>query len=57
VEMFQVLFGGLVVIGGIVTVTGIIIYVLWFLTLLAIRRIPMIGKRHRHRHWDRLNGA
>lgn len=53
--MLQVLVGGIVVIGGILTVTGIAIYVLWFLTLLAIRRVPMIGKRHRHRDWDRLN--
>jgi hypothetical protein len=55
VKMLQVLVGGIVMIGGIVMVAGIVIYVVWFLTLLAIRRVPMIGKRHRHRNWDRLN--
>ena len=42
--MLQVLFGGLVVIDGIVTVTGIIIYVLWFLTLLASERQVTFGR-------------
>lgn len=55
-EKIQVLLFGIVLIGGILTVVGIAIYALWWLTLLAVRRVPMIGKRHRHPDWDRLNG-
>ena len=46
---------GIVWIGGILAVVGMAIYARW-LTLLAIRRVPMIGKRHRHPDWDCLNG-
>jgi hypothetical protein len=28
---------------------------LWWVSLIAIRPIPMIGRRHRHTEWDRLN--
>jgi hypothetical protein len=55
-EKIQVLLLGIVWIGGILAVVGMAIYALWWLTLLAIRRVPMIGKRHRHPDWDRLNG-
>lgn len=55
VKILQVLFGGILYIGGILAVTGMAIYVLWWFSLMAIRRIPMIGKRHRHTDWDRLN--
>ena len=54
-EKIQVLLVGIVLIGGILTVAGIAIYALWWVTLLAIRRVPMIGKRHRHPDWDRFN--
>ena len=55
-EKIQVLLLGIVLIGGILAVVGIAIYAMWWLTLLTIRRVPMIGKRHRHPDWDRLNG-
>jgi hypothetical protein len=55
VEAVRVLVGAIVLIGGIVAAAGIAIYALWWFTLLAIRRVPMIGKRHRHPGWDRLN--
>ena len=54
-KTIQIVLGGIAIIGGILTVAGIAIYALWWLTLLAIRRVPMIGNRHRHPDWDRLN--
>ena len=54
-EKIQVLLLGIVVIGGILAVVGSAIYAMWWVTLLTIRRVPMIGKRHRHPDWDRLN--
>jgi hypothetical protein len=55
VTILEVLFAGLIFVGGILAVAGIAIYALWWITLMAIRRVPMIGKRHRHTDWDRLN--
>jgi hypothetical protein len=55
VTILEVLFAGLIYIGGILAVAGIAIYALWWITLLAVGHVPMIGKRHRHPDWDRLN--
>lgn len=54
-KALQVLVGGIAFVGGILAVAGMAIYALWWLTLVAIRRVPMIGKRHRHTDWERLN--
>jgi hypothetical protein len=55
VKALQVLVGGIVLVGSIMVVAGLAIYVLWWVSLIAIRPIPMIGRRHRHTEWDRLN--
>jgi hypothetical protein len=55
VKILQVLAGAVLYIGGILAVAGIAIYALWWISLMAIRRVPMIGKRHRHADWERLN--
>jgi hypothetical protein len=55
VTLLEVLFAGIIYVGGILAAAGMAIYALWWVTLLAIRRIPMIGRRHRHPDWDRLN--
>ena len=49
------LLAGFAMIAGIIGAVIGSLYLAWWLVLLAIRRIPMIGKRHRHSHWDRLN--
>ena len=49
------LLGGLVIITGIIGAVVGAVYLAWWLVLLAIHRIPMIGRRHRHGAWDRLN--
>ena len=53
--ILEVLFAGLIYVGGILAVAGMAIYALWWITLLVIRRVPMIGERNRHADWDRLN--
>jgi hypothetical protein len=55
VRTLQVVVGGIFLVGGILAVTSAAIYFLWWLSVIAIRRIPMIGKRHRHGDWERLN--
>jgi hypothetical protein len=55
VKTLEILAGGILLVGGILALSGIAFFVLWWLTLVAIRRIPMIGKRHRHPDWERLN--
>jgi hypothetical protein len=46
---------GLIAIAGMLALQGAALYLIYWLVLLAFRRVPMIGKRHRHRDWDRLN--
>jgi hypothetical protein len=55
VKVLEVIVGGVLVVGAILAACGLAIYALWWLTLVAIRRIPMIGSRHKHADWDRLN--
>jgi hypothetical protein len=46
---------GFAIIAGIVGAVLAALYLAWWLVLLAIRRVPMIGRRRRHPEWDRLN--
>jgi hypothetical protein len=51
----------LIVISGVVFIAlllGMIVfgvYAVGWIVLVATRFLPMIGKRHRHDEWDRLN--
>ena len=47
--------GGLAVIAGLLAVQTALVYGLGWLVLVAVRRVPLIGRRHRHEAWDRLN--
>ena len=49
------LLGGFATIAGILAALAVAGYVMWWLALIAIARLPMIGRRHRHRDWERLN--
>jgi hypothetical protein len=49
------LLGGFAVIAAIMTALAVAGYVMWWLALIAIARLPMIGRRHRHEDWERLN--
>jgi len=49
------LLGGFAVIAAIMTALAVAGYVMWWLALIAIARLPVIGRRHRHEDWERLN--
>jgi hypothetical protein len=46
---------GLVVIVFALALLGLVIGGAAWLVLLAVQRLPLIGQRHRHEHWDALN--
>jgi len=51
----------LIVVGGLAFIAlllGVIllgVYVVGWIAMMAVRFLPMIGKRHRHDDWDKLN--
>jgi len=49
------LLSGFAMIGAILAALALAGYVMWWSVLIAIRRVPMIGRRHRHSRWDALN--
>ena len=49
------LLGGFAMIAGILAALALAGYLLWWIVLVAISRVPMIGRRHRHARWDALN--
>ena len=46
---------GLIFIAVMLAIQAAALYLIYCLVLLAFKRVPMIGKRHRHADWDRLN--
>jgi hypothetical protein len=55
VTEFLQLAAGVVFIAGLIAVQLLALYVLARIVLIAISYVPMIGKRHRHADWERLN--
>jgi hypothetical protein len=49
------LLGGFAIIGAILGTLAVAGYVMWWLALIAVAKLPMIGRRHRHQEWERLN--
>ena len=49
------LLGGFAIIAAIMAALAVAGYVMWWLALLAVAKLPMIGRRHRHKDWERLN--
>jgi hypothetical protein len=54
-KTLEVAIGGVLAIGGIFAALALAGYVLWWISLLVAGRFSMIGRRHRHKDWDRLN--
>jgi hypothetical protein len=46
---------GLVLIAALVAIQVAALYALMWGVLLLVRKMPMIGRRHRHKDWTRLN--
>lgn len=49
------LLSGFAMIAAILAALALAGYVMWWTVLIAISRVPMIGRRHRHARWDALN--
>ena len=49
------LLGGFAIIAAIMGTLAVAGYVMWWVALLAVANLPMIGRRHRHQNWERLN--
>lgn len=49
------LLGGVLGIAVLLTLHALAIYAIWRIVMIVISFVPMIGRRHRHRDWDRLN--
>ena len=52
--MLQLL-GGLAIIAAIMGALALAGYVMWWVALVVVAKLPMIGRRHRHKDWERLN--
>lgn len=46
---------GLAAIAVLLALQALAFYVIWWVTLRMVAFLPMVGRRHRHRDWDRLN--
>lgn len=49
------LLAGFVMIAALLAIQALALYVLARIVLIAVSRMPMIGRKHRHDGWDRLN--
>jgi hypothetical protein len=46
--------GGLVGIAGLLALLALALYVIWWIVMVVVSFLPIIGKKHKHRDWDRL---
>ena len=46
---------GIAIIAALLALLVLALYVIWWIVLRIVAFLPMIGNRHRHRDWDRLN--
>ena len=50
----QVIAGGLLAIALLLAIAALALYAIWRVVMVVVAWVPMIGRRHRHRDWDRL---
>ena len=48
---------GLVIIAGMLAVIALCFYMIWWVVMIVVSFIPIIGKRHRHDRWDEFQRA
>jgi hypothetical protein len=46
---------GFAIIAALLALHALAFYLIWWVVMKAVASIPMIGRRHRHRDWERLN--
>ena len=44
-------------IAGLLAIHAAALYVIWWLVMLVVRFVPIVGNKHKHRDWERLNAA
>ena len=44
----------LVGIAGLLAIIALAFYVIWRIAMVAVSRLPIIGRKHKHADWDRL---
>jgi len=46
---------GLGSIAGLLALQALVLYLIWWIVMIVVSFVPTIGRKHRHRDWDRLN--
>jgi len=46
---------GLGSIAGLLALQALALYLIWWVVMIVVSFVPAIGRKHRHRDWDRLN--
>ena len=54
-ERFAQLVVGFVSIAVLLVIAAAALYACWWLVMLAVRYLPIVGRRHKHADWDRMN--
>ena len=54
-ERLVQLAAGFVSIAMLLAVAGGALYACWWLVMVAVRYLPIVGRRHKHADWDRMN--
>jgi len=44
--------GGFVGIAGLLTLLALALYAVWWIVMVVVSFLPIIGKKHKHRDWD-----
>jgi hypothetical protein len=55
VRAFLQLTGGLAAIAVLLLLAAGALYACWWIVMLVVRYFPIVGRRHKHPDWDRLN--
>jgi len=42
-------------IAGLLALQALVLYLIWWIVMIVVSFVPTIGRKHRHRDWDRLN--
>ncbi len=53
-RLVLIVLGGLVFIAGLLALLALALYVAWRMALLAVSFLPLIGRKHKHADWERL---
>ena len=46
---------GFALIAGLLAIQFALLYAIWWLVLVVVSYVPIIGRKHKHPNWDRLN--